>query len=130
IGRFVSSLKGFNLSPIPNPAFPNTIDQYVSLDARLAWKPRGTNWELAVVGQNLLNSHHPEVGHSPTLQSPLVEIQRGVSGKLTYYWQLKQVDHELLSNSRRKPLRENADGGVERHRSDLARPGDARHAGG
>ena len=84
VGRFVSGLKGFNLSPIPDPAFPNTIKQYVSLDARLAWKPHGKNWEVAIVGQNLLDNHHPEVGASQTLKAPLVEIRRAAYATFTY----------------------------------------------
>ena len=58
--------------------------QYATLDARLAWKPRNASWELAVVGQNLLDSHHAEVGASQTLKAPLVEIQRGVYATITY----------------------------------------------
>jgi len=37
----------------------NAIPAYVTLDARLAWRPI-RNLELSVVGQNLLDSKHPE----------------------------------------------------------------------
>ncbi len=67
----------------PTASIPNVIDQYIALDARLAWRPR-QNLEIAVVGQNLLDLHHPESGTSTALRAPLVEIQRGVYGKVTW----------------------------------------------
>jgi iron complex outermembrane receptor protein len=75
IGRYVDRL----------PGFAPAVESYLSLDARLAWRPR-KNLELAVVGQNLLDSHHAEFGTSPLLRSPRVEIQRGVYGSITYWW--------------------------------------------
>ena len=69
IGRFVDRLRGFT----------PPVDSYVALDARLGWKPRqNKNLELAIVGQNLLDSHHQEAG--------AVQIQRGVYGMATYRW--------------------------------------------
>ena len=59
------------------------IPSYFSLDARLAPRAR-KNLEIAVVGQNLLDDHHPEFGTSPLVRSPLVEIRRGVYGKVTW----------------------------------------------
>ena len=59
------------------------VDQYLSLDVRLAWRPR-ENFEVAVVGQNLLDSHHPESGSNPLVRAPLIEIQRAVYGKVTW----------------------------------------------
>ena len=73
IGRWVDKLPGFA------PAIP----AYYALDARLAWRPR-KNLEFEVVGQNLLDSHHPESGSSPLVKAPLVELRRGVYGKVTW----------------------------------------------
>ena len=73
MGRWVDRLAGF--TPV--------IDSYFSLDARLAWRPR-KNLEIAVVGQNLLDSHHPESGSNPLIKAPLTEIRRGVYGKVTW----------------------------------------------
>jgi iron complex outermembrane recepter protein len=78
IGRYVDRLPGF-------PGSIPTIESYVSLDARLAWRPR-KNLELAVVGQNLLDSHHPEFGTSVLVHAPLVELRRGLYGKVTVDW--------------------------------------------
>lgn len=60
---------------LPNPSIP----YYVGLDLRLAWRPK-PGWELAVVGQNILDDRHPEfsVGAVPP------EVQRGVYGKVTW----------------------------------------------
>jgi len=59
------------------------IPSYFSLDVRLAWRAR-KNLEISVVGQNLLDNHHPEFGTSPLVRSPLVEIRRDVYGKATW----------------------------------------------
>ncbi len=47
LGRYVDRLPG------------SQIDSYTTLDARLAWQPR-PQWEIAVVGQNLLEERHGE----------------------------------------------------------------------
>ena len=73
IGRYVDGLPGF--SP--------RVSSYVSLDARLAWRVR-PNLDLEVVGQNLLESRHAEMGTSTLIRSPRVELQRGVYGKVTW----------------------------------------------
>jgi iron complex outermembrane receptor protein len=78
MARYVEDLHGF--SP---PAA--SIPSYISLDARLAWKPR-KDLELAVVGQNLLDNHHPEFGSSSTPSLPPVEIRRSVYASITYRW--------------------------------------------
>ena len=70
MGRYVEGLSGFT------PEVPS----YISLDARLAWKPR-PGLELAVVGQNLLDNHHAEYGGSPS-----VEIRRSVYATIAYTW--------------------------------------------
>jgi len=75
IGRYVDQLPGF--TPV--------IDSYLEMDARLAWQPKSC-LELALVGQNLLDSQHAENGTSSLLSSPLVEIQRSVYGQVTYQW--------------------------------------------
>ncbi len=58
------------------------IDSYFNLDLRLGWR-LGEGLEIAVVGQNLLDSHHPEfrpeyIGTLPT------ETQRGVYGQVIW----------------------------------------------
>ena len=73
MARYVERISGF-ANPVPN------VPSYISLDARLAWKPR-EDLEVAVIGQNLLDNHHPEFGGSPS-----VEIRRGVYGTVTYRW--------------------------------------------
>ena len=75
IGRYADNLAGFA------PA----IKSYFTMDARLAWKPR-ENLELAVVGQNLLDNRHPEVGTSALVRSPLVEVERSLYGQVTLTW--------------------------------------------
>ena len=66
IGRYVDNL--------PFQQVPS----YIELDIRLAWRPTCCT-ELAVVGQNLLDSHHPEyIGAN--------EIPRGVYGMVTREW--------------------------------------------
>jgi len=73
IGRYVQTTGGY-------VGGGTSVPSYISLDARLAWKPRD-DLELAVVGQNLLDNHHPEFGGSPS-----VEIRRSVYGTITYRW--------------------------------------------
>ena len=83
IGRFVDVLSGFNTTNPNDPTAPDRISDYFALDARLAWRPR-KNLELSLVGQNLLDSHHPESGPSATVRNPLVEIERSVYGKVAW----------------------------------------------
>lgn len=56
-----------------------TVPAYFALDLRLAWQP-SKNWEISVVGQNLLDEQHPEFGPPATRQ----EIPRSVYGKVTW----------------------------------------------
>ncbi len=58
------------------------VDDYVTLDARLAWSPT-PSWELSVVGQNLLESSHLE---NDPFSWPTVptEVERGVYVKATW----------------------------------------------
>ncbi len=78
IGRYVDRVPGF-AGAIP------PVDNYLSLDARLAWKP-SKNLEFAITGQNLLDNHHAESDTNLVLQTPLVEIRRGIYGTVTFTW--------------------------------------------
>jgi iron complex outermembrane recepter protein len=68
LGRYVDNL----------PAI--VIASYIELDARLAYRP-GPRWEIAIVGQNLLQPHHPEYATAPRY-----EIERGVYGSVSHTW--------------------------------------------
>jgi iron complex outermembrane recepter protein len=77
-GHVEVDLWGRYVDPLPTLK----VGSYFTLDVRLAWRPR-QDVELAIVGQNLLDSH--------TLQWSLdrdnrfvTEVERGVYGKLTY----------------------------------------------
>ena len=52
----------------PSPRVP----AYGELDLRLGWHAR-PNWELSIVGQNLLRDHHQEFSFTP-----VIELRRGV----------------------------------------------------
>lgn len=58
------------------------IDAFVELDARLAWKP-STEWELALVGQNLLHDQQSQFKEVLKLES-FSDIQRVVYVQATY----------------------------------------------
>ena len=61
---------------------PNqNIDSYTEMDLRLAWMPV-KNFELSVVGQNLLNSQHAEFVDN--IFSMPMEVQRSVYGKFSW----------------------------------------------
>jgi len=57
------------------------VPSYITLDARLAYRPR-KHLELAVVGQNLLQNHHPE--ESASMFVFATQVPRGVYGTLTW----------------------------------------------
>jgi len=59
---------------------PGTVPSYFELDTRLAWHV-SERFELSLVGQNLLHSHHPEYGY-PDPTRP--EIQRSLYGKFAW----------------------------------------------
>ncbi len=59
------------------------IKSYVTCDARLAWKPL-RDLEIALVGQNLLDNHHPEQGLEPLFSNQSTEVPRGIYGKVTW----------------------------------------------
>ncbi|MDY6987912.1 MAG: TonB-dependent receptor [Thermodesulfobacteriota bacterium] len=58
------------------------LGSYVSLDARLSWRPQD-NLELSLVGQNLLDDHHPEFVPELIETAPS-EVERSVYGKITW----------------------------------------------
>jgi iron complex outermembrane receptor protein len=58
------------------------IGDYLTLDARLGWKPR-EDLEVTLGGQNLLDNRHAEF--TPELYNTLPsQVQRGVYGKITW----------------------------------------------
>ncbi|WP_183359052.1 TonB-dependent receptor plug domain-containing protein [Geomonas limicola] len=57
------------------------IPAYLTLDARLAWRP-APGWELALVGQNLLERRHLETVTDQTLARH--EMARSLYGKVTW----------------------------------------------
>jgi len=59
------------------------IGSYVSLDARIAWRPRN-NLELTLVGQNLLDPQRPEFDQDTFLDVAISEVERSVYGKITW----------------------------------------------
>ena len=61
----------------------DVIPSYVALDARIGWSPR-KNLTLELIGQNLLDQHHPEFGTSPLVAAPVAELRRGVLGRITW----------------------------------------------
>jgi len=58
------------------------VPNYITMDLRLGWHPR-RDLEIALVGQNLLDDHHPEFG--ATIYEPLpTEVRRTVFAELTW----------------------------------------------
>lgn len=60
------------------------VGAYFGLDARLAWKPL-ENLEISVVGQNLLDSSHPEFDEQ-TFETTPTEIERSIYGKFRLHF--------------------------------------------
>lgn len=58
------------------------VPSYITLDTRLAWRPYKT-LEVSVVGQNLLDSQHPEFGSDFVLTKP-IQVERGVYGQVEW----------------------------------------------
>jgi iron complex outermembrane receptor protein len=73
--RYVSALS----AQTSVPAGP-TVGDYSSFDTRFGWRPNHS-FELAFVGQNLLQDHHAEFGGD---DGPLVGIRRSFYGKVTW----------------------------------------------
>lgn len=59
-----------------------TVPSYFEADLRLGWQPY-KQLELAVSGQNLLHSHHPEYGFPDVTRA---EISRSVVGKVAWHF--------------------------------------------
>jgi iron complex outermembrane receptor protein len=75
IGRYVDQL--------PNEVASRAVPAYITMDARLAWRPSAYA-ELALVGQNLLDSHHPEFSELAQSTAVSTEVARGVYGMITW----------------------------------------------
>ncbi len=60
---------------LPIPGYETPIPAYLALDARLGWRPH-PNLDLSLVGQNLLDSHHPEF-YQESFQGAMSEVPRG-----------------------------------------------------
>ena len=74
IGRYVDNLPGL------------AVPTYITMDLRLAWRPR-KHLEMAVVGQNLLQNQHLE--YNPLASetgAAVTEVPRGVYGTITYQY--------------------------------------------
>jgi iron complex outermembrane recepter protein len=56
------------------------VPSYATMDARLGWRPNDS-WELSIVGQNLLQSHHLEFVGQTTILS---EVNRGVYAQIIF----------------------------------------------
>ncbi len=70
ISRFVDQIDEYDIAA------------YIAIDTRLAFKPiKGL--ELAVVGQNIFDSHHPEFDES-TLETTPTEVERSIYGKVSW----------------------------------------------
>ncbi len=59
------------------------VDSYVELDARLSWKPF-ENLEMSLIGQNLLDNHHPEYIQSAIVETGSTEIERSFFAKIEW----------------------------------------------
>jgi len=76
--RYVGETEVYNHTLSSDPI---KIDDYPSLDLRLAWRPV-KNLELSLVGQNLLDNRHSE--YIQELFTLPTEVQRGVYGRLEW----------------------------------------------
>jgi len=60
----------------------NSVPNYITMDLRLGWRP-SEKFEVALVGQNLLDDHHPEFANSPMM--PVVtEVRRTVYAQMVW----------------------------------------------
>jgi len=76
MARWVDYLPGISPSTF--------VPGYISMDLRLGWRPK-KHWEVAVVGQNLLQSSHLEFAQRiDGLNTPATEVPRGVYGTVTW----------------------------------------------
>jgi len=58
------------------------IPDYLTLDARLAWRPAPA-WELSLVGRNLLDDRHPEL-FSELRDIHAAEVERSIYGQVRW----------------------------------------------
>jgi len=58
------------------------VGSYITFDTRLGWKPH-KDIEMSIVGQNLLDSNHPEFWPEILSTFP-TEVERSVYGKITW----------------------------------------------
>ncbi|MBN1909859.1 MAG: TonB-dependent receptor, partial [Pirellulales bacterium] len=58
------------------------IPHYMTMDLRLGWKPR-KDLEIALVGTNLFDNHHPEFG-ATIYETEITQVQRTVYAQLTW----------------------------------------------
>jgi len=58
-------------------------DSYITMDARLGWKPRN-DLEVSIVGQNLLDNYHPEFKTDMAIEGIPTQVERGIYGKITW----------------------------------------------
>ena len=77
--RYISESSGLNSRGLTE----FKIDSYFTLDMRVAWRPYD-NFELSLVGQNLLDSQHKEFQQS--LFTGSSEVERGIYGKLSWHF--------------------------------------------
>ncbi len=74
----------FDISPRYTDNLPALkVDSYVTLNARLAWKPL-ENLEVSLVGQNLFDNHYPEFKQSVFVDTGSTEVERSVFGKIDW----------------------------------------------
>jgi len=59
-----------------------TVDQYLTMDLRVAWRP-SRDLELSLVGQNLLDNGHAEF-YSELRDVPLTGVERSVYGQIRW----------------------------------------------
>jgi iron complex outermembrane receptor protein len=57
----------------------SSVPGYAEADVRLGWQPV-ENWELSVVGQNLLHARHPEFNPPGSR----LELQRAIFAKASW----------------------------------------------
>jgi iron complex outermembrane recepter protein len=83
IGRYVDSLS-YLYYPNPSPSLGVPLcGNYIEMDMRLAWRAR-KNLELALVGQNLLDSDHYEFIPTGWAFSQVNRVPRSVYGMVTW----------------------------------------------
>ena len=61
---------------------PIQVNDYFDLTARIAWR-FSKNWELALVGRNLLEDGHKESNDPLFYQSRAIGVDRAIFGTLT-----------------------------------------------